>query len=123
MVISLTVVLLSFICVYFFVYSLSSYEKNTTTTINIQRDCKKIFYLDFILNASSSLLCYASFALSVLYFLLTTHTHAHSLHTPYADEKNEREREKKKVKKKKCKIAYRRITILIVEHTCIHIVS
>jgi hypothetical protein len=89
-------------------------RKNTTTTINIQRDWqKRLFYLDFILNASSSLLCYASIALCSLFFF-TTHTHVHSLHTPFVGQKKKRKREKKS------KTAYRQITMLIVEHTSIH---
>ncbi len=117
--ISLTVVLLSFICVFFLSIHFRHTKKNTTTTINIQRDCKKIFYLDFILNASSSLLCYASIALCSLFFFTThTHTHVHSLHTPFVGQKKgERGREREW---KKNKTAYRQITMLIVEQTSIY---
>ncbi len=57
------------------------------------------FYLDFILNASPSLLCYASIAFCSLFFFTK---HAHSLYIPtYAGEEEEKKREKEKEKKKK----------------------
>jgi len=84
----------SFIYVFFFVI-----RKNTTTTINIQRDWqKRLFYLDFILNASSSLLCYASIALCSLFFFHYTHAHTyiHYIHRLLGKKKREKERERKK---------------------------
>jgi hypothetical protein len=78
--------------VFFFVI-----RKNTTTTINIQRDWqKRLFYLDFILNASSSLLCYASIALcSLFFFSLHTHTRTFTTYTVCWAKKKEKERKKK----------------------------